>query len=108
MALAITGDTGAYAPSTATTKSAATGSSHDGGAYPTYTFTDAGGRSVKLRQISPGPDGPGTVSLGNSAAILEFAAGGQQGESLLRLTRQNVIDLISTGLLSFANTGVLS
>jgi hypothetical protein len=53
-----------------------------------------------LRQSGPA-DGPG-------ANVLEIVEGGQQGNVLVRLSQQNVIDLISTGLLNFANTGTLS
>jgi len=45
-------------------------------------------------------DGPG-------ANVLEFVEGGQQGNSLLRLTQQNCIDIIQA-IMNFANSGTLS
>jgi hypothetical protein len=56
---------------------------------------------MTLRQLAPSDGSAG-------ASVLEFCAGGLQGEGLVRLTQQNVIDLISPGLLAFANTGTLS
>ena len=70
-----------------------------GNAYPYYHFTDANGRVCSLRQSGP-MDGPG-------ANVLEIVAGGQQGDSLLRLTQQNAIDLVQA-IVNLANTGQLS
>jgi hypothetical protein len=73
-----------------------------------YHLIDADGRRISMRQSGPN-DGPVVAPNGpsNSTTVLEFVAGGQQGESLLRLTQQNAIDLIQ-GLVNFANTGTLS
>jgi hypothetical protein len=101
MALAITGATGAYAPSTALQKTPANNASpnYDGNAYPYYHFTSADGKLCSLRQSGPN-DGPG-------ASVLEFVEGGQQGNSLVRLSQQNAIDLVQA-IVNFANTGTLS
>jgi hypothetical protein len=104
MALAITGATGAFAPSAATTKtSAATGpmTAGLGNTYPYYHFTDAGGKVCSLRQSGPG-DGPSAAG-----PVLEFVEGGQQGNSLVRLSQQNCINLVQA-IVAFANTGTLS
>ena len=71
-----------------------------GNAYPAYHFTDSDGKRITLRQSGPN-DGPGTN-------VLELVEGGLSGNILIRLTQQNVIDIISTGLLNFANNGTLS
>jgi hypothetical protein len=110
MALALTGATSDYAPSSATIKTAAAQESpnYDGNATPYYHFTDADNRPASLRQSGP-YDGPVVAANGpsGSTTVLEFVAGGQQGESLLRLTQQNCVDLVSA-IVAFANTGTLS
>jgi hypothetical protein len=101
MTLSITGTTGTFAPSSATIKTPGGMASpnYTGNSFAYYHFTDAGGRVCSLRQSGP-VDGPGTNTL-------EFVAGGQQGNSLLRLTQQNAIDLVQA-IVNFANTGTLT
>jgi hypothetical protein len=110
MALAITGATGAYAQSSAVIRTPASQASPQmlGNSYPAYHFTDANAQVCSLRQSGPN-DGPMAVLNGpsNSTSVLEFVAGGQQGETRLRLTQQNCIDLLQA-ITNFANTGVLS
>jgi hypothetical protein len=110
MALSISGATGAYAQSAAVMKTPAAqaGANYDGNTTVYYHFTDAGGRAISMRQSGPN-DGPVVAANGpsGSTTILEFVAGGQQGDGLLRLTQQNCVDLIA-GIVAFANTGTLS
>ena len=63
---------------------------------------------VSMRLSGPN-DGPRAPANGPSLSttVLEFVAGGQQGNSLLRLTQQNAIDLVQA-IINFANTGSLS
>jgi len=110
VALALTGATGIYAPSAATTRTPANQASLniDGNAFPCYRITDANGQMVSMRQSGPN-DGPRAPANGPSLSttVLEFVAGGQQGQSLLRLSQQNAVDLVQA-IVSFANTGALS
>ena len=96
MAISVTGTTG----TAATIKTSANMASASGldNAYPAYHFVGPGGQRYTMRQGAV--EGPGVN-------ILEFTAGGQSGEALIRLTPQNVNDLLA-GLVNFANNGVLS
>ena len=102
MAISVTGTSAAAAT---TKQTAADAGTNLDASTPRVHFVDGDNQHVCLRMAS---DGPG-IAYGNTAKLplIAFTLGGQQGVTVLRLTQQNVNDLLG-GLVNFANNGVLS
>jgi len=66
---------------------------------PRYHLVSADGDRIVLRQAADGAAG--------SRSVIEFAIGGQQGTAAIRLTQENVSDIL-TALTNFASTGTLA
>jgi hypothetical protein len=67
---------------------------------PRYHFVDADGNHCVLCQAADG-------SAGGNLKAIELCQGGQQGGPGIKLTQQNVSDLLAA-LTAFASTGTLA